>query len=268
MVCPVCHAPLNVDTPSSRTVVSCPVCGSGVTVPPPDRDVTSAGLFEDGSYGGTRLARRDQWLREATARMDWISSRCPAGVLLELGSATGELLRVAEDRGWKACGVETSVWAASEASKFVSTADVYAGFLSDWINDHPEMDIDVVAAFHVLEHVPDPGALVREIVSVLRPGGLVFIEVPNWESALARRAGLAWSFAAPNEHYCHFTPGSLTGLLRRCGLEIVTVRVATTKAYDPAPEWWRRKRLRQVARGHLLRSKDLLQVVARRPGHT
>jgi len=38
---------------------------------------------------------------------------------------------------------------------------------------------DVLTAFHLLEHVPDPVAVVRRMLEWLAPGGLVIIEVPN-----------------------------------------------------------------------------------------
>ncbi len=42
----------------------------------------------------------------------------------------------------------------------------------------PDADRDLVIAYHVLEHIPDDRAAMREIARVLRPDGVAIIEVP------------------------------------------------------------------------------------------
>src|SRR5947209_2647224 len=98
----------------------CPACGTGVTVPPPSRDVHGDGLFEDAQagYGGERLAAQNLWLHEASVRLNWIRKYVPVEArILEIGSATGEFVAVAQRAGHDVVGLETSGWAVGEAKR-------------------------------------------------------------------------------------------------------------------------------------------------------
>lgn len=87
---------------------------------------------------------------------------------------------------------------------------------------------DVVSAFHVLEHMPDGPAFLAELAAHARPGGLVAVESPNWDSAIRRRFGAAWPHLRPLEHLAHLTPATLQVAMRTAGLEPVSV---TTPLY-------------------------------------
>jgi SAM-dependent methyltransferase len=41
---------------------------------------------------------------------------------------------------------------------------------------------DVCFSSNVLEHVPDPGGLIEEMIRVTKPGGLIYLSVTNWYS--------------------------------------------------------------------------------------
>ena len=45
--------------------------------------------------------------------------------------------------------------------------------------DLPPESFDVATIWHVLEHVPDPAAVLRKVRSLLRPGGILAVAVPN-----------------------------------------------------------------------------------------
>ncbi len=78
---------------------------------------------------------------------------------------------------------------------------------------------DVVTLMNVLEHVDDPFALLGQIKTILKPGGLLLIDVPNnavvaWRGKLLGR----WPELDLGEHINHFVPRTLDGLLMRAGL--------------------------------------------------
>jgi SAM-dependent methyltransferase len=76
---------------------------------------------------------------------------------------------------------------------------------------------DVVSMFHVLEHVPDPVAVVRRTIGWLAPGGLPIIEVPNAGGFGASVFGRAWSGLDLPRHLSHFTPDTLAKVVERTG---------------------------------------------------
>src|SRR5205807_2082657 len=124
------------------------------------------------------------------------------GTLLDVGCGSGEVLRVAERRGWTATGVEPVAESAKIAQQ--RGLDVREALLDD--AGLPEHSFDVVTAFHVLEHMPDGVGFLRMLARYARPGGLVVVEVPNWRSFHRRRGGSHWPGLRPLEHVAHYEP--------------------------------------------------------------
>jgi SAM-dependent methyltransferase len=240
-------------------ILTCGSCGSGVTWPLPDRDPASAAIWEE-QYGATRLARRHIWFAEARKRIEWLQLHLAEGSMLEVGCGTGEFVRVAEDEGFDAYGIEPSEWAAAQAADL--GVRVHRGLVNEWRAENSEFRFDAVAMWHVLEHVPDPCGFMRDAISLLRPGGLVFIEVPNFESTDAARLGVDWDAAQLHDHFHHFTPDSLAGLLDRCGLEIVQLLPMTSRLYGSRAAW-QSSRNRALIEGYAWPALDLLRAMAR-----
>jgi SAM-dependent methyltransferase len=149
------------------------------------------------------------------------------GRLLDIGAGRGELLRRAVELEWFAVGIEPSPTFAEYASRF-SMGEIRrepierCGFADG--------SFDVVVLSAVLEHLYQPDNMIREVARVLRPGGLVYIDVPN-EDGLYFRVGnfyermrgrdwvinLSPTFAP--FHVFGFTPSSLRALLSKHGLK-------------------------------------------------
>jgi len=66
---------------------------------------------------------------------------------------------------------------------------------------------DVVSMYHYLEHTTDPRIELRHAVQLLKPGGLLVIEVPNTQSPMARWLGRYWLPWLQPQHL-HFVPAS------------------------------------------------------------
>jgi SAM-dependent methyltransferase len=151
------------------------------------------------------------------------------GSLLDVGCGAGEVLAAAHDRGWRTQGVEPEGTGAEVAR--ARGLDVVVATLEE--SGLPERSYDVVSAFHVLEHLPDSRAFLGSLARWARPGGAVVVEVPNWRGVPRRRLGADWRDLRPGEHLVHFTPQTLTSVMRASGIAPVAVR---TPAYIGPPQ--------------------------------
>ncbi len=257
--CPVCGQPMKV-TAGALPLVSCEACEVFGTWPPPRVDDASSEIF-DLSYSGERITRRKQWIYEARQRLAWIETWAPEGVLLEVGSATGEFVEEATAVGYEAIGVEPSKWAADMARR--SDAEVFCGTLADWRAEYAGFTVDAVAMFHVLEHLEDPVEVLGECRSVLAEDGLLFIEVPNASSAAAKALDPSWAGWEFPFHQWHYTPAALHGLLGRAGLQILELREITARVYA-SRAYWGQTRAEELSAGRSVPDVDYLRVVARR----
>ena len=98
------------------------------------------------------------------------------GRLLDIGCGYGLFLKMAQERGWYATGVDLNPQAAAYATnhRHVNAA---CGNLSDL--HFPDGSFDLVTLWNVLDHTPDPLDVMAEAHRVLKEDGCVFIRTPN-----------------------------------------------------------------------------------------
>lgn len=199
-------------------IVRCPTCGHMQL----DRFPTDAELAA--AYG--EAASEDYLQEEAGQResfrrvLERIERHTSKDSLLDVGCWVGFLLSEAERRGWReVIGVEPSEWAGNRARTSFGLR-VISGDLTD--ADLHEDHFSAVVMGDVLEHLPDAGAALDRARSLLRPEGVLALEVPDAGSRLARAMGRRWWSVIPT-HVHYFTRGSLEVLLRRRGFEPIVV---------------------------------------------
>jgi SAM-dependent methyltransferase len=141
---------------------------------------------------------------------------CQTGTLLEVGCAAGFFLKIAELDGWSVQGVEIMDPAVDYARQTLGL-DVFRGSLEQ--AEFSEDSFDAVVLIETLEHLLDPAATLREAYRVLRPGGVVFITVPNLNSLMLTLLGVDWSVLSPAEHLFYFTETTLSRLLQQTGFD-------------------------------------------------
>jgi SAM-dependent methyltransferase len=202
-------------------IFRCAGCGHRQVSPvPPERALTQAYVdAESFDYvieeaGQRSTARR--WLEQLEAHA---SAR---GELLDLGCWVGYLLSEAEQRGWRATGVEPSAFASEFARRQlgveVITGDLFSAPLA-------AQRFDVVTMNDVIEHLVGPGEAVARVRALLRPGGLIGLVLPDAGSKLARVMGRRWWSVIPT-HVQYFTRNSIRVLLERHGFELLSITTA------------------------------------------
>jgi SAM-dependent methyltransferase len=199
--------------------------------------------FHDGHAGvftrvQARLMRR---------RLTW---DCPpwrgGGRYLDVGCGSGGSLGAAKALGWQVSGIEIDAAAADKARRF--TDSIHVGDVLG--APFAAGAFDVVSAFHVLEHVPDPVAVLRRMRQWLAADGLLIVEVPNAGGVGARLFGRAWSGLELPRHLSHFTPESLTRAVEAAGGRVAWVRHQAKPRYYlwSLGLWLRDRGCRRLAR--------------------
>jgi len=151
-----------------------------------------------------RLVRKIRW-----DCLPWTGQ----GRYLDVGCGSGGALGVANALGWKVAGIEVDEAAAAKARRFTDELHVGDVLTAPFAPGR----FDVVTAFHVLEHVADPVAVIRRALAWLAPGGLLIIEVPNVGGAGAAIFGKAWSGLELPRHLSHFSPETLERAVGQAG---------------------------------------------------
>jgi len=196
----------------------CSRCGFVYLYPRPDsdglRDLYSgkAECAIDTSIDptGEEIIHRSRFAVE----LDRIEKLRSPGNILDIGSAWGFFLALAEERGWLPLGVELSC-EASEYARRRFGLNVFTGTLAD--ARLPESHFDVVTLWHVLEHIPDPLAELTEIRRIIRDDGLLVVSVPT-----------PWSICdylsdAVPVHLYYFDEGTLTSIARKAGFRVLRI---------------------------------------------
>lgn len=154
--------------------------------------------------------------------------RAPLGPakVLDVGCGSGVLLARMKSLGWQAEGVELDPGGVAAAR--ARGVPVFQGQLAD--AQFPDNHFDAVHSAHVIEHVYDPVALLREAFRILKPGGKLVIITPNTGSWGHRKFASAWLNLDPPRHLMLFNTATLRGTAEKLGFTIermdTTVRSA------------------------------------------
>ena len=150
------------------------------------------------------------------------------GMLLDIGAGRGETLKLAIERGWTAVGIEPSETFAAHAEKNTG-AKLYTKPIEECGFAAQMFDVVILSA--VLEHLYDPRLMLAEIARILKPGGLLFLDVPNekglvfkignfYQKLRGRKWCINLSPTFPPFHLFGFSPGALRTLLDQQGFDI------------------------------------------------
>jgi 2-polyprenyl-3-methyl-5-hydroxy-6-metoxy-1,4-benzoquinol methylase len=150
----------------------------------------------------------------------------PHGHLLDIGCGSGMLLKGMHHLGWQVEGVDFDAEAVRNAR--AKGLRVHLGSLAE--QNFPDDTFDAVTMSHLIEHVSDPVALLRECYRILKPGGHLVIVTPNANSWGHRLYGADWRGLEPPRHIHIFANGPLKSVLREAGFHKVhlstTIRAA------------------------------------------
>jgi 2-polyprenyl-3-methyl-5-hydroxy-6-metoxy-1,4-benzoquinol methylase len=136
--------------------------------------------------------------------------------LLEVGCANGSFLMTANET-FDVEGVELNDATAEVARQ--NGFRVKTGRINDI---EGESVYDLIVMLQVLEHIVKPGELIRDALRLLKPGGYLYVDVPNVDSASFNYLGELHVHISSYGHVSMFNRESLIRLCEKNGLEFVT----------------------------------------------
>jgi 2-polyprenyl-3-methyl-5-hydroxy-6-metoxy-1,4-benzoquinol methylase len=171
---------------------------------------------------------------------------------LDVGCSTGFVVEAARDAGWDAVGIDlnpSAVEFGRDRGLDLQTVALENGGFDD-------ASFDAVSLFDVLEHLIAPAETLRACARLLRPGGIVFMYVPNYDSASRLLMGKAAHFIWPTHHLNYYTPSTVQDLLAREGLDTAYL---ATEGLDVVDYLWYRREVHGASDDGVDAIADLLQ---------
>ena len=142
------------------------------------------------------------------------------GRLLDFACAAGYFFEQAGKRGWDAHGCDVGVW-AGRAAAVRGLKNMHVGELDSL--GFPDESFDVVYAAQVFEHLLNPMQDLTALLRVLKPGGLLYIDVPNYRTLPIMLGRDDFMLNEPPQHINYFTPATLRKLLQDAGLKSIKI---------------------------------------------
>ena len=235
------------DVPPGHELVAeaCPVCGNAHWTPLAQHSrvvfvsCSGCGVLYRRSFAGTADAtghapefdqpnnpryqlRGGRRVQKSRHQILDLLNHCAPGPLLDVGCSVGHTLQAASGLGLSAAGVDVRRAAVDHCRALGFRAEI--GTLEQLPFEPAEFQLVVLK--HVLEHTPRPRAALREIRRVIRPGGGIFIAVPNGGYRRARKDPQHHKFFRGYSrfgHYVYYEPATLTRLLADTGFRTVQV---------------------------------------------
>lgn len=157
-------------------------------------------------------------------RKNFVYKYCKGGKLLDIGCSTGDFLDEIGDYGrnnqWELFGVEISEYAANIARK-KNHLRIFNSTL-EGVN-FPDRFFDVITLWDVLEHLHDPFESLLEMNRILKPGGILLVRVPNFDSMDRSIFKSNWAGWDAPRHLYVFGKTNIKALLNKTGFSIKNI---------------------------------------------
>ena len=178
--------------------------------------------YYEGNNAGSRLSRI---FDSVIAFMDWLTSaymrkfiKSSTGKVADIGAGVGRLLYYLKKHGYEVYGTSISKTACRVSKE---RYDIVINYNDDIPEEWSGKKFEAVSYWHVFEHLENPERHLEFVSRILKPGGLLFIEIPNPESIGANLNRDAWLGSDPVFHINMLSYNEVEKLLHKYGFNII-----------------------------------------------
>lgn len=159
------------------------------------------------------------------------------GRLLDVGCGTGELLNIAQRRGWEVWGIDNCPSRIAQAKERYNLNNLSVTTLEK--ADFHEEEFDALVMWDIIEHLSHPNQILQKARRLLKKDGLLLISTANQHSLLGMIADglyrlslkrVTWPLKTlyPLTHPLYFTPETLKKIVTNNGLTVIKIKMDET----------------------------------------
>jgi SAM-dependent methyltransferase len=238
-------------------IFECPVSGLRFRQPASKASISEfyGAEYHERMAGGPDDARRMEAYRiENEARARFLGRFVAPGPVLDVGCSTGLFASALQRSGWDAMGADISPYACERARETLGHEKVFEGSVEALSSRFADA-LAAVTLMDVIEHFEDVVTPLRDIRTMLRPGGVLFLRTPTLASPFYALADSSYRLSAGRytsavlkiyhaEHFYFFNEASIRGLLEHLGYEVLAV--------EPDPLLWSNFRTAELRHGRVV----------------
>ena len=180
-----------------------------------------AGFYEESGMHGIEPVSMNVWLKDADRddqrRFDSMKALLPNKKLLDFGCGAGGFLNKARQLAASVSGIELELRVKKHwHDKLLIHTNI----------ESAEGEYDLITAFHVVEHLPDPITALKILATKLSKNGRMIVEVPSSEDALLTLydSSAFQHFTYWSQHLFLFNAETLRHLAEKSGLRILSIQ--------------------------------------------
>lgn len=217
----------------SFAIVQCENCGFKFTNPRPDQE--NIGRYYESedyiSHSNTTkgvISKAYKVVRSIAVKdkVELVNNLAKKGRILDYGCGTGYFLSACQKNGWEVNGFEPNELANKQATETLGKT-VENSSLDKF---QPE-SFEIITMWHVLEHIHTLNETFQKLLSLLKPGGVVLVAVPNADSLDAQKYRENWAAYDVPRHLYHFNQATMKRFLKKHKLDLIDVKPMKYDAY-------------------------------------
>lgn len=226
--CPLCDSkitPEPLKTYRKDHIVRCRGCGFAYSLLIP-KAADYARVYGAYDYAGEDAARSATSIAKEAALAARLA-RGRTGKVIDIAAGAGRFLEHFQAMGWDCYATEFNEDMCQFLERKGFTA--YRGGL--FPEEAPDSQFDIVIFTEIIEHINNPTPVLQRLNHLLRPGGIIYITTPNWNSIERRLLEKDWGMLCWPEHLTYWTPRHVDRALRQAGFAKRSLKAQNISPY-------------------------------------